>query len=106
MSAEVVAVVSYREDLLAAGLILGALIMAGNSLEARKPGAWLVGAAALSAAAAGAKMSAAPAFAVGTLTWALAPWRPPADLRRKFFEDATPDERVILERLPSELRPL
>ncbi len=80
--AEAVAVVSYREDLLAAALVLGALLAAGRSLDEPRPARWWAFAFVLSAAAAGAKMSAAPAFVVGTLSWALAPWRPPPRPRR------------------------
>jgi tetratricopeptide (TPR) repeat protein len=75
--AEAIAVVSYREDLLAALFGLLAMIAATRGVEAegRRRASWL-GAATLAAAfAAGAKLSAAPIPLLWLLAHRLAPWR-------------------------------
>ena len=75
--AEAVAVISFREDLLAAGLGLAALLAALRSLDApRWPTtlAWGLAAFALEAMACGAKLSAAPLPALLPLFAWLRPW--------------------------------
>jgi tetratricopeptide (TPR) repeat protein len=74
--AEVVAVVSYREDLLAGAFGLGALVLADRALESSRAGvvAWSLAAGATMLLAAGAKLSAAPLPAVWLLARSLAPW--------------------------------
>jgi tetratricopeptide (TPR) repeat protein len=74
--AEVVAVVSYREDLLAALFGLGALVLADRALESSRPRAVLLSLAAGAAmlAATGAKLSAAPLPLVWLLARLLSPW--------------------------------
>lgn len=75
--AEAVAVVSFREDLLAAALGLGALLAALRGVEARswaRALAWGSVAALLEALACGAKLSAAPLPALLVLLAWLAPW--------------------------------
>ena len=76
--AEAVAVVSYREDLLAALFGLLAMIAATRGLDAqgRPRAAWLAAAAMLAALAAGSKLSAAPIPLLWLLAHRLAPWRP------------------------------
>lgn len=76
--AEAVAVVSFREDLLAAALGLGALVLAERSTDeagARRI-ATALGAGAAMALACGAKLNAAPLVVVFLLARALSPWRP------------------------------
>jgi tetratricopeptide (TPR) repeat protein len=75
--AEAVAVVSYREDLLAALFGLLAMIAATHGIEARgrMRVAWLVAATAAMAFAAGSKLSAAPIPLLFLLVHRLAPWR-------------------------------
>lgn len=72
--AEVVAVVSYREDLLAAALGLWALTIADRIADGARPGWHAVWVVLLSAAACGAKWSAVVLPAV----WLLARWLGPA----------------------------
>ena len=75
--AEVVAVVSYREDLLAAAFGLGALVLADRALtSSSRLGAivWSVLGAAAMLLATGSKLSAAPLPAVWLLARTLAPW--------------------------------
>lgn len=79
--AEAVAVVSYREDLLAALFGLLALSAAELSAEAQTAGrrwSWATLAATLMALACGAKLSAAPLVAVFVLARWQSPWRPTA----------------------------
>jgi len=82
--AEAVAVISFREDLLAAALGLGALLAGLRMVEARRRVlalAWGSAAALLMALACGAKLSAAPLPVVlGLLMW-LSPWAEPSDRR-------------------------
>lgn len=81
--AEAVAVISFREDLLAAALGLGALVLASRTLRAeRRPRSrTALAAAALLALACGAKASAAPLPLVWLLAETLAPWSAPRPLR-------------------------
>jgi tetratricopeptide (TPR) repeat protein len=77
--AEAVTVVSFREDLLAAALGLGALVLASRALDdgglaRRVPSA--AGAAILMALAAGAKLSAAMLPGLWFLAELTSPWRP------------------------------
>ncbi|MBL4689523.1 MAG: bacterial transcriptional activator domain-containing protein [Nannocystaceae bacterium] len=75
--AETVAVVSYREDLLAAAFGLGALALAERATVRRGWGraALALGALAAMAVACGAKMSAAPLVGVFVLARVISPWR-------------------------------
>ncbi len=81
--AEPVAVVSYREDLLAAALGLGALVVAERATTADRGRAlgWAAVGAILMALACGAKLSAAPLCAVFLLVHRVAPWRAPSGRR-------------------------
>ncbi|MCX4243684.1 hypothetical protein [Paraliomyxa miuraensis] len=75
--AEAVAVVSFHEDLLAAGLGMAALVLADGSGRARGTGSMLVLAAAsavLMALAAGAKLNAIALVGLWVLARGLAPW--------------------------------
>lgn len=76
--AEAIAVVSYREDLLAALFGLLAMIAATRGIEThgRTRAGWLVAAGLASTIAAGAKLSAAPIPLLWLLAHQLSPWRP------------------------------
>ncbi|MEZ4384441.1 MAG: tetratricopeptide repeat protein [Nannocystaceae bacterium] len=79
--AEAIAVVSFHEDLVAAALGLGALVVASAAARARtRRGRWPRAAAAalLLTLACGAKMSAATLPLLWWLGESLSPWRPPA----------------------------
>ncbi len=80
---EAVAVVSYREDLLAAGLGLGALLLATSAIRGSKaPLTRCVAAGGLMTIACGAKLSAAGLPAAWVLLQRLGPWRDPEPWRR------------------------
>lgn len=84
--AESVAVVSFREDLLAAALGLSALLAADRIVQAHTlagRAAWGGGAASLMLLACGAKMSAAPLPVLWWLGRGLSPWREPTPLRQR-----------------------
>jgi tetratricopeptide (TPR) repeat protein len=74
--AEAVAVVSYREDLLAAALALVAALAAERALHSSAGARWLVATAALQALACAAKTSAVPMPLVWIAAHRLLPWRP------------------------------
>lgn len=73
--AEAVAVVSYREDLLAAALGLAAFLAAERALSRTAGARWLVATALLQALACAAKTSAVPLPLVWLAVHRLSPWR-------------------------------
>ncbi|MGH1341383.1 MAG: tetratricopeptide repeat protein [Nannocystales bacterium] len=85
---EAVAVVSYREDLLAAALGLGAAVLVSASLRSKS---WLHlgGAGVLMALASGAKLSVAGLPLVWVAMKVLSPWATPVPTRRLLFPAAT-----------------
>lgn len=78
---ESIAVVSFREDLLAALFGLVAMVAANRALDAPqrvRAWRWSVGAVLAMTVACGAKLSAAPIPALWWLARTLSPWRPPS----------------------------
>ena len=87
--AEAIAVVSYREDLLAASLGLAAIWVVGPIHASTRERAirWVVGAM-LMCAATSAKLSAAPLPVFAWLLWSWSRWRPPPSRARRALASA------------------